>query len=704
MAMMLIEIASMKSNIHDRQFQSGHEQTAAGPLELLMRLPMRRRDHQAHQALIGLARAWGLLSFETRELAASLGRERWLRVARELSAHTDPVARASIAIIAHDTADPGFGKLVGTLLSDEHQSVRKAADKAILRMTMVLLEHLPTTLLGDDLARIALTRKIKLSADPKVLELERCILLRAIADAAWSFATHRCRSPLLAALLVMDRIVATPMEREISSRMRRLLSERNHPSHSPLRTVLRRTPSPILRERAFRWLVLGPMNTAAIDRLGVAETLCEHEVVLTKSHLAIRPKRASAMSSIRVRLSHQQSREQLIAKEGIIQSETGFLPARADLSKLSVESRNGVIRYAQLVSIEDSMKRDLLEPMLADQSSALRLSNAQFASMIDLPDYLFDIDENIARSSAIKWSSVGLLPPTMGSASWKHRSNTARLNARSPHAWVRRIAQEEAQRLSPFDPSSPSSRVQARKMYSSDPSGFVRLVRDQFANSDQCCNALMMIRLMGLESRFELDLIALMQSEELSPQIKATAVIAMGKVESNAIKYVMSEAMGNEDPRVRSNTVEMIDATPERLLEIKSDPHHRVRATSIRRLINSCDSSESTVLRNAGESLLEMLHDSDPMHRLAGVWAAQRTLTGASRVQFGAAWKPLINQVENLASGDQEPRIRQRASRCIHRLGCDVHLFQRRAANSIDRESMMDSLQSDPQADSNIGW
>ena len=232
-AIMLIELAALGSG--DANENPSREQ-AAGPIELLTRIPTKWRQRHAD----------------------------------------DADARIAVLSLGMDTADPGLGKIVCRLLRDEEQRVRQLADEVVLRMGLRPLRAIPSEVLGEHYARIANTPVIAFPADPDVLELERSVLLRAVADAAWGFAAHRCRSPLIVTLLLMDHPWANRMEREISTRMRRLLSQRNHPSHAPLRSVLKRTDCPLLRERALRWLSIDAISSAALDRLRVAESGVEH--------------------------------------------------------------------------------------------------------------------------------------------------------------------------------------------------------------------------------------------------------------------------------------------------------------------------------------------------------------------------------------------------------------------------------------------
>lgn len=684
--MMLIELASHQGSSAGPGSPHAQDQ-ADGPIELITRLPLRWRARHSDEAMRALARAWSGLSWPMRSLAVSLGRDRWLGVAQELASDPDPGARLAALSIAHDTADPGLARVVGGLLGDEQQAVRKSADAAMLRMTMLMLDHLPQRLLGENFARVARATRVALPADPAVLALERCILLAAIADAAWSFATHRCRSPLIAALLLMDRAVATAMERQIGDRMRRLLSERNHPSHAPLRSVLKRTPCPILRDRALRWLTIAPIAGAALERLSIADSLDEHEIVLRRAHLAIRPARASRLASLKAARTTP-ARGQATVHPA--------LPEAGDWERLGETSRLGVLRMLWLVPMGEPARRALAEPALGDASPRVRLIACERCPALDLSDYLYDANPFIARHAALRWSSAGHTPPRPGSPAWSHRARVGALNARSPHAWVRRVSADEADRISPSCPRSPASRSQARRMLVTDPTGFVRLVRDHLADPDQRLDALMLIRLLGVETRFELDLISLVQHSDRDPHARATAVMALARVDSDSARYILREAMGDRDPRTRANAVESADAPPEQILELKHDEHHRVRANAIRRGLRDPGRRGppcTGVTRDAGRALLEMLGDARDEHRLAGAWAAQRSVTVSGRDGLGTAFEALVERIEDLSANDTDPRVRTRAGLCVHRLGEDFKRRRRRMDHAI-----LDQLRDDQRA------
>jgi hypothetical protein len=654
-AMMLIELAAQgqAGSAHAHQAQQ-----ASGPIELLTRLPSKWRERHADDALLTLARAWRVLPSESRRLALALGRDRWLRTARLLAEDSDPDARMAALALANDTADPGLGKIVCRMLLDEEQRVRHLADEVILRMALRHLRGLPPEVLGESFATIANKPVVSFPVESEVLELERSVLLRAIADAAWDFATHRCRSPLLAVLLLMDHPWRTRMEREICTRMRRLLSQRQHPSHAPLRSVLKRTDCPLLRERALRWLSIDAISNAALERLRVADSPVEHTLVLEHALLAMRPRRAAklaAVSSPRLRTTSQ-----------------GVLPGPENWRGHDERARVGLVTLDALLGDDDETRRARTEPALADPSALVRMRSSSLCPPIDLADYLFDPDPHVSRHAALRWSTMGIEAPRATSPACAVRLNLCELSARSPHAQVRRFAADERARLGVTDPRHPASRARARRSYELDPSGTIRLFRDRLALTDSCVDTIMMIRMLGIEKRFELDLIGLVQSEHTDDRSRASAVAALARVETNAARYVLSESMHSKDDRTRANAIELARMPIDSFVEFRDDPHHRVRANAVRRMINAGGDDHHRVAHEASGSLIELLGDPRPMHRLAGTWAAQRVVTSAARDRLGTRWSPIIAQLEELAATDENAALRDRAARCIRRLTHEI--------------------------------
>ena len=105
------------------------------------------------------------------------------------------------------------------------------------------------------------------------------------------------------------------------------------------------------------------------------------------------------------------------------------------------------------------------------------------------------------------------------------------------------------------------------------------------------------------------------------------------------------------------------------MLELKSDDHHRVRANAVRA------SLLGAVAPDPGSDLTAMLTDARPMHRLAGVWLAGRTLP--ARLRAGDPLPDLLARITEVSRFDEDPRVRARAVACSQRLGADLRLAWR---------------------------
>jgi len=641
-ALSLFEIAAAaKAPARDRP---------AGPLELLAELPRKGRIRHAETAMDAIVSGWDCVPASVRPLIGGLDRQRWIATAARVAASSEAGHRINAARFAHDTADPGMARVVSPLLPDADAGVRLQADRALLRLVMTLLTHVPAEQLGAEFASVAARPRIPLPAEPGVIELERVELCRCVADAAWSFADHRCRSPLIGSLLLLDRLPGGILERTVAERIRRLLKEKHHPSHAPIRSVLRGTPSPLLRERALRWIVLDAVAPVCVDRLSSADSDQEHEIVLSRAHLALRRSRGTRLRKLRAGT----------------RDASGAIPTPEVLAGLSPEARRGAVRMIPLVGLEDTDRRIALEPTLADADPVARLLGAHAAHPADLTDYTFDTSPAVARSAATRWATLGVTPPRVGAVLWDKRTEHASILARSPHAEVRRLARTELDRLDPFA-GTPASRVAARRLLEREPITFVRLVRERIHADATVMPALELIRAIDLGDRFEMDLIDL-ATTHADDRVRATAVALLGRSMTEEAGRVVRAALDALDPRVRSNAIESVSPDPDVLLEYKNDTSHRVRASAVRRVL-SFEGVPTKAGMDAGEALASLLTDDRDAHRLSGAWAAERVLRADRRDTLGPVYRHAVRSVIEAANRDRDDRVRRRAARCVRLLG-----------------------------------
>jgi hypothetical protein len=117
------------------------------------------------------------------------------------------------------------------------------------------------------------------------------------------------------------------------------------------------------------------------------------------------------------------------------------------------------------------------------------------------------------------------------------------------------------------------------------------------------------------------------------------------------------------------------------ILELKSDPHHRARASVLRALLGGPEPLDV----GAMPELVSMLGDPRPLHRLAGLWAVERLAlapapgAGSPVVQRLGDFSTLVAQA---ARSEPEEAVRERAVRCAARMLARVRLMWRDGAGA----------------------
>ena len=208
-------------------------------------------------------------------------------------------------------------------------------------------------------------------------------------------------------------------------------------------------------------------------------------------------------------------------------------------------------------------------------------------------------------------------------------------------------------------------------------------MRELMIDPDRRLSALGMIIALGLEQRFEMDLVSMSHVNELDSKVRATLVRALSNVKSVAAGEAVLRCLESDDQRVVANAIESEHTPIDALVEYKDDAHHRVRASAIRRML--VQSGDGNVVDAAVEDLLKMLRDERVGHRLAGVWAAQRILEvkasskHGSRFPGGSSWRTLITTLDSMCRDEQDEGVRRRADQCVHRLLVSQRVREREA-------------------------
>lgn len=630
-------------------------------------------------ALRALVLLRGALTAEMQRLVFVSGEDRWPELGvhlAELAVGADALPRPAartlgrcLAAFAEAHPGPALAGAAATLLKSDDRETLLAVDRAFHAFAGVVAEGgLDVASLGD--------------------------VLTDLADAAWAYPDHRRRGPVDACIALADDGISRRLSpaAEVASayaRVRRVLVDRAHPAHGAALSALRRSTEPSLGPRAWRWMASEDLAAAAMERVANPQSERDAAAMLSAWHLLARPARARRLSMI------EQPPGAALAASGGAEALRGWASgARVGLAhavRVWVSGRAAVPRA--------DAARAALEPLMADRDEGVRLMSLRACDARDLPDYAFDASGVVSRGAVLRWSAIGADggPRAAGSGRARPadvaRARTLTRLVRSPHAATRAVAVQEWERVWPWRPSSAASRAAAAAWRAGDAAGFDAAVRARLDGARagavaEAMDAVMLVRALRLAPVFEADLVALCGlGGEGASRLVATAVAALGGV--GGVGGVMGDgaaaairrAADHDDARVRANAVEALrpgalDDEPGDagvagvggaawLVEVKPTEHHRVRANALRVVLGRGGGRRYEPA--AVEGVHAMLTDDRAMHRLAGLWLAERALCGLGRERLGPRWDSLSRRVATM-SDDAEPRVRARAKRCASRL------------------------------------
>ncbi len=572
----------------------------------------------------------------------------WRNSVERTATDSDATARLCAAQIAGDFGDRRFARMLTRLLTDPDRAASDAAGASLVH-----------------LARAPRTDVARSPADRRAAESE---FESALAVAARAYPEHRCTAVFAACAVLLDsaRLHSNP------GPLARWFADSDHESLIGFRTFVRRSTDPLLRARAWTWLGIEGVSVgaAALERVARAESIEDHESVLCRAHLAANPARARRVAIIPAPSGRGKPRHPRGAS----------VPDPKIATRLSTAARRGLIRFVSALRPSEALRASMLEPFLTDPDAVVRHAAMRGAPHDQSLDYCFDADARVARTALISRWLTGGDPAEL----WSKR-------ARSPHASVRMLAVEECAASDPWEVWSERSRLAARRILHAHREGFIARLRARINEGDarRRVDGILLARRLRLSSHIEFELLRAIQTPSGSgalgadDPVAAAAAAALADVPTESARAALLASLAHRVQRVRANALEGAaraarrQAGPEAdfaathprlyssMLELKVDSNHRVRANAIRALLGPVPTDRFELV--AVESLGAMLRDERPLHRLAGLWVAERLL-----VQGGApAWQrcnDLAGTVARLARDEPETAVRARAERCAHRV------------------------------------
>jgi hypothetical protein len=602
--------------------------------------------------------------------ALAAGKDRWKAVIRQVTTDPSRSARLSLAKLAGDAGDTRLAAIAASMLHDQDEPVALAAERSLVALSLSgWVQSLAQTPLRAFLTtdpHPELARGLAVGLDGTLEEL-----LVEAAHAANSFGEHRRRAAVLSALILADRATLRGKGPGATA-IKAWLQNTEHTSQAAARSILRWSRIPITRLRALEWLGNDHFSAAASDRLVKAQSLLEHELVLSQAHLLRRPLRLAVAARLKLQAKAP-------AATSVPKLRSAFdapLPPSSAAGHLSPPARLGVIAFAQSLSAPAQHRLAVLTAFLADPIPSIRHAAMRAVPTQGLADFCFDAHEHVARSAMLSWSSAGAGLAAQPGPLPADRARLLSLLARSPHEAVRTWADQDLTAAPDPQSATRAGRLAALHSLATNRSAFLAKLRAALADDQLALQALMLARALRLVADLEPQILALTQPGT-PPRLLATAVAALTEVGTREAATAAAHLLDHANDRVRANAVETLghrrarspSAAPtlSTLAELKSDPNHRVRANAIRIVAGDAIHDELTGI----------LTDSRPMHRLAGMWLAGRTLP--SRIRAGDFRPELLARISESARFDDDPRVRVRAAACSQRLTADLRYIWRSA-------------------------
>ena len=627
----------------------------------LVRLGSRPRGSEAWDQL-----AWnfGRFTDKQRMHALAAGVEYWAESCRRLGTASNALCRAAAARVAGWSDDPEVISELPALLSDVDADVSATAAAALLQLTRRVTH-------GTGSGRAAFRAA-----------------QAAVAEGVANYDRHKRREALTCALDLLARPAAIRAGRAC---FYSFLWAEDHAAQLTMRSVIRRERTPDMGARSWLWLSFRAFQAACADRLGGIDSTGELADVMAFGHLLANPDRRGALETF-ARDGRKTGKGFFgiddLVMEAIVGPGAKHAPAFA-MFGLS----GGGEDLASLVADHRPLVRYQLVRTLGPDASRTLVNSETLA------DLCFDAHPRVAASSLLHLSSPAV----------RDRKSRARVGVlcsrltRSPHHEVRAIASLSLARDEAWLLNAPSSRLLARRLAKLDRTGLVQQLRERLAPTsdvDQRINTILLAQRLGLAAEIQPLLIEIVQSPHhggtVQPQpwagqgelrVAATAVSTLARLDSPEADNVVFGALRHPDARVRANAVDALarrasrtaaTADPgriplEQIIELKNDEHHRVRASAIRaEMLVLASGNISGIGPGAGanpqirlpQAVLPMLSDPRPMHRVAGLWLAERLTGELPRLDADQ----LAGSVAGMIDQDASQEVRVRARRCAGRL------------------------------------
>ncbi len=583
-----------------------------------------------------------------RERALVTGHGMWGKACGAAAIDVDAESRLSAATLIGRVCERDTFGLLRELLADQDERVAGRA--------------------AESMIAIAERSQNSPALDSETLTSIERMVVRSVGE----FDRHRRREAIGALLAICSSPAAI---KAAGAELKGWLADREHPAHMILRGMLRRGDGLASRESAWLWLGRAEHRAGCVERLSAPCDIDGHERVLVRGHLMHNPSRRGALAGAAERDRKRRTNGLMLDPETV--------------SALSSTAQSNAAAWISCV--ESARSADALESLLTAPTELARFNALREANRVggsDLPlDFCFDASERLARSAAL---TVGM-PTTRILLGIERVRRTLHGLEFASTGTTRETAAALAAAVDPLSDRN-AGIAAAWKMLRANRSGVVATLQSQVRmGRGQAVRAIQLASRLGLGAELELELLSIIavsthasgsvSSEEQRDILHAAAaaVTALADLPSPAAQHAVHKCLRHPDDRVRANAIDAMTRAARRAgsigraesllahaaIEFKNDPNHRVRAGAARaRLLGERQLSGTDA---SGEVIVPLLTDARPMHRVSGLWLAERSAGLGGRSGNGSA-EAVAATIAELVRTDPEPVVRIRARLTAGRL------------------------------------
>ncbi len=429
------------------------------------------------------------------------------------------------------------------------------------------------------------------------------------------------RNEILVAAMMMSDVTEPALFKKASQ-------TRSHMARA-IAGVLRAEPSPHTAGFALRALRHPDLRKAAADKINNTNNPEFVRCLLDEVWVTADPEAARACSAIR-------------KSAWLDDSHKTF--ANFDYPRAAAAAR-----LVSLSGLPQDQKMRLYARWISSPSAPLREAAAWQMASIQTPEATASL-ESLLTSNDETLSTIGCLeltrrdPARFPGPALQYRRKRVKFNRNESF-----LDQVETY-WGGFDALPPAEQKQTgQRLRRRDSERFDRIIEGKLAKPDavQRIQALRVIRATEAARAFGERLYPL--SHDPDERVRSLVVSILSDVEGVTAVRILRRALYDPDPRVQANAIDVISEDDvdrwKRELESKLDGmHHRVRANAVRILLRKRQ-------RAAAETLLHMLADASPEHRISALWVVR---------ELGLT--TLMPRVREMAQKDSDAGVRERAA------------------------------------------